>query len=180
MQRLVAIRENYQEYVAPLWVHRTVERLLGSLAEAHTRGLSAIVLTNSARLTGRKGGRRSRRNRGGVTTGKYHPVWNGEAAWIELIVDEIVRSIPKPLHKLQLARDLAFGRVLFHEIGHHLHAVVGSAGREGESSAEAWQNKLSRIHLQKRYRYLRPLVPVLRVIARKLRARSQGKPRALK
>jgi hypothetical protein len=91
-----------------------------------------------------------------------------------------VRSMPKPFHKLQVARDAAFGRVLFHEVGHHLHLTVGSAGRGGESSADAWENRLSRMHMRKRYGYLSPLFPVLRIVVRVLRAaaRLQVTPRS--
>jgi hypothetical protein len=57
------------------------------------------------------------------------------------------------------------GRVLFHEIGHHLDATLGSVGRTGEHGAEAWEARLSRGHFRRRYGYLRPLVPVFGILA---------------
>jgi hypothetical protein len=167
---VITIREDYSAYVAPKWVRRTVERLLNSLSESHLTGLSAIVLTNAGT---RKHARRSRRNRRQDRLGSYCPPWQSELAWIELVVDEIVKELPRPLDKLQLLRDLAFGRVLFHEIGHHLHQTRRGLGRTGESSAEAWESRLSRIHFRKRYRYLRPLVPLL-TVARNVARRLAG------
>jgi len=169
---MTTILEDYQTYTAPRWVRRTVERLVQSLAEEHLHGVSAIILTDSARIRVRKDGRRPRRNRSGVVVGRYHPR-SQEPAWIELIVDDIVLSMPKPFHRLQAARDAAFGRVLFHEVGHHLHLTVGSAGRGGESSADAWESRLSRMHMRKRYGYLRPVFPVIRIVVRVLRVAAR-------
>ncbi len=165
---MVPIREDFQDYVAPRWFHRTVERLLGSLSSAHTQGLSAIVLTNSTRATRRKGGRLSRRNRHGIPIGRYHPAYRGERAWVELIVDRIGADIPKPLLHVQLVRDLVVGHVLYHELGHHLHETVGSSARGGEPSAEVWRKRLSRLHARKRYGFLRPLVRPIRTVVRTL------------
>ena len=145
---MVAIRENYHTYVAPRWVARTVQRLLASIPEAHLSGLSSIVLTETAAVAP---ARQARRNRGRQPLGRYHGAWRGDQAWIELVVDQIVADLPKPLNKLQVARDLVFGRVLFHEIGHHLHATRRGTGPSGEEGAESWGARLSRIHLTRRY-----------------------------
>jgi hypothetical protein len=161
---VITIREDYRTYAPPKWVRRTIERLLSSVHESHLTDLSAIVLTDVAK---RKHARRSRRNRRYDSLGSYHAAWRGERAWIELVVDEIAKELPMPLDKLQLPRDLAFGRVLFHEVGHHLHITRRGIGRTGESSAEAWEIRLSRIHIGRCYGYLRPLIPLFR-IARKL------------
>lgn len=99
-----------------------------------------------------------RRNRKGTPLGLYHPAWMGELPWIELVADEIVARLRLPLfRKLQIYRDHTVGRVLFHEIGHHLETTIGSAGRTGEPAAEAWQERLWRQHMRQRYWYLRPL-----------------------
>jgi hypothetical protein len=142
------------------WIQATVQRLMASLPETHLQGLGAIVLTQTA-ISRKRKGRRSRANRSGIALGKYHPSWNGQPAWIELVVDEIIKRLPKPLDRIGVARDTVVGRVLFHEIGHHLDATVGSVGRTGEHGAEVWQKRLSRRYSQRRYWYLRPFVPVL-------------------
>jgi hypothetical protein len=48
---------------------------------------------------------------------------------------------------------------------------VGSQAAGDESSAEAWNGRLTRIHMRKRYRYLRPLRWPARVLLRALRRR---------
>ena len=100
----------------------------------------------------------------------YHPAWKGEAAWIELVVDEIAKDLSKPLSNFRVLCDVVVGRVLFHEIGHHLDAVVGSVGRTGEHGAEAWRRRLLSRYLQQRHGYLRLLRPVFRVLYAAIRA----------
>jgi hypothetical protein len=159
---MIAIREDYDTYQPPKWVRRTVERLLHSVAESHTIGLSAIVLTDKQE---RARGRRSRRNRNGITLGCYHRQWKGEPAWIELMVDKIVEDVPRPFRMCQFVNDMALGRVL-HEIGRHLDDTARSIARPGEPGAIAWQTRLLRIHFRQRYWYVRPFVPVLRAVTR--------------
>jgi hypothetical protein len=133
----------------------------------------SVVLTEYAVAVTREGSRPMRRNRRGVPLGRYHRAWNTEPAWIELIVDEIVTDIPARLGWLRVTRDLAFGRVLFHEIGHHLDATAGSVGRTGENGAERWEARLSRDHFRAHYGYLRPFRPVFRLMARVARQLSR-------
>jgi hypothetical protein len=140
---VITIREGYGAYVAPKWVRPTVERLLSSLDSSHVTGLSGIVLTDAVQSTNGGQGNRSQRQ---VTLGKYYRRRNGEPAWIELTVDEILKQFRAPFDKLQYSRDLVIARVLYHELGHHLHATRRGIGRAPESSAEAWQTRLSRIH----------------------------------
>jgi hypothetical protein len=89
-----------------------------------------------------------------------------------LVVDQIVKDLPKPLDRIPVAREMTVGRVLFHEIGHHLDATLGSVGRTGEHGAEAWEARLSSRYLRRRYGYLRRLAPVMRVMARIAKAIS--------
>jgi hypothetical protein len=77
------------------------------------------------------------------------------------------------LMHLQIFRDLEVGDVLYHEVGHHLHATVGSATRGGEEAAEYWRRRLSGIHFRRRYWYLRPVFSVLRPFDKFLRRASK-------
>ena len=176
---MVDIHSEYRNFVPPEWVYPTVQRLLASLSDAHTRGLASIVLTECVIATTREGSRRMRRTRKGIPLGLYHPAWMGELPWIELVVDQIVTQLPpSPFSKLQIYRDYAVGRVLFHEIGHHLETTIGSAARTGEPAAEAWQRRLWRQHLQQRYWYFRPLKFLfrwLRQFARFMAARQRAR-----
>jgi len=158
---VIPVREEYHSYVAPRWFRSTVERLLSAVPESHLTGLAAIVLTNGMTFAR---DRRARRNRKRQSLGRYYVARRGEPAYIELIVDEIVKDVPAPFDRFQLPRDLTVGRVLFHEVGHHLHLTSRGVGRSNESSAELWKDRLSRMHIQRRYGYLRPFTPLLRLV----------------
>lgn len=158
---MVEIVESYQSYSAPAWLPSTVKRLLHSVPEGLLSGIGTVVLTDSDTIgrgkTHRVGGRKHKRR---DARGFYHPGTPREVAWIELIADNIVAGLPKPLLGLQLARDVAVSRTLFHEIGHHLHTTLGSAARSGEATAEDWRRRLSRGHFARHYSYLAPLFRV--------------------
>ena len=176
---MIAIHENYRQYQPPSWFQPTVERLLQSLDVQHTAGLRAVVLTDSGSIgrgkTGRVQGRKYQRSE---CLGFYHRAWRGEQPWIELVVDNIVSSHSRPLLRWQLFRDLYVAQTLFHEVGHHLDETIGSAARGGEASAEDWQKRLAKLHVRKRYRYLRALRPVFRAagwILRRIADRMRGR-----
>jgi len=96
--------------------------------------------------------------------GYYNPAWLGEAAYIELYVDKICRPLPRPLNWIPLVRDLVVGRVLFHEIGHHIHSTTRPEHREREDVADEWGERLLRTAILKRHRYARLLRPLYRAI----------------
>jgi hypothetical protein len=159
---MVPITEDFDGYAPPIWVGPTVERLLGSLLPEHVIGLSSIVLTESAKTarvkTHRKGGRKFGPNQ---RLGLYRPAWRGEPPAIYLVVDNMLGQ-ERPW--LQFARDLTVGEVLYHEVGHHLSAKVGRIASNEEGSADAWRRKLWRAHVRKRYWFLRPMVPLIRLL----------------
>jgi hypothetical protein len=178
----IEIHADYRHYTPPDWVHPTVKRLLASVPAAHLHHLASIVLTECAVATTRKGSRSMRKNRRGTPLGRYHPAWNSQPAWIEIVVDQVVAELSqKPLANLQFSRDHAVGRVLFHEIGHHLDRTTGAAARSGEPAAEKWMRTLWRQHARRHYWYLRPLRPVFAVLAKffrfvAARQRAQRQP----
>jgi hypothetical protein len=149
-----------------------VQRLLESLPDGYCNGLGAIVLTRTD-IARRRKGRRSRANRNGVPLGSYHRRWNGQPAWIELMVDQIVAGMHAKLAWPRMLREQQVARVLYHEIGHHLDATNRSVGRTGEHGAIAWERRLYRHHLQRRYGYLRPFAPVFRAVAPVLSAAAR-------
>jgi hypothetical protein len=107
----------------------------------------------------------------GECLGFYRRTHAGEPAAVFLIVDNILQLRPQ-FHWLQFARDAMLGEVLYHEIGHHLHATVGSHAAGGETSADAWKRRLERLHFRRRYWYLRPLRGPALVLLRILRRRK--------
>jgi hypothetical protein len=140
-----------------------------SLGAEHLSGLQSVVLTDTASIgrgkTRRVGGRKYNRN---SCRGFYNYQWRGQPAWIQLVTDNIVAGYPTSLLRVQLLRDLIVAQTLYHEIGHHLHEAVGSATRGGEDAAEYWRKRLLKIHVQRRYGYLRPLAPVLKAFTQLL------------
>jgi hypothetical protein len=104
--------------------------------------------------TRRVRGRKYDRNK---CLGFYHPRTQSETAWIELVVDNIVAGMPRSVLGLQFIRDMVVSQTLFHEIGHHLDATLGSGARGGEAAAEDWCHRLSRTHFLMRYWYLKPV-----------------------
>jgi hypothetical protein len=59
---------------------------------------------------------------------------------------------------------MEFGEVLFHEIGHHIHAVHIPAYDGKENVAEDWSRKLVRQFFRKHYWYLVPFRYPLSVV----------------
>lgn len=184
---MVEVRESYQGDGAPQWMRSTVERLLRSVPEDLVGSLGTIVLTDSATIgrgkTPRVGGRKYNRSE---CRGFYHPATRQGEAWIELVADNIVAGWPKAILALQFPRDVVVAKTLFHEIGHHLHATVGSAARSGEGAAEDWRLRLSRGYFPKRYWHLRLifragavlLAPLRRLTSQLSGRASRATPRA--
>lgn len=125
--------------------------------------------------THRVGGRKYHRNN---CRGFYNHEWRGQPAWIQLVTDNIVAGYSASLLRLQLFRDHAIAQTLYHEVGHHLHETVGLATRGGEEAAEDWSKRLSKIHIRRRYWYLRPVILVLKTLVRFLRRFDRFRPHA--
>jgi hypothetical protein len=162
----VAVIESYGGWLAPFDAATVVRRLLRSVPHRHLAGLRSVVLSSTAALN-RARRRQTTRSRGkkvraATCRGLYHPAWRGEPAWIELFVDTVVGSTPRPLLRLPPWRDLEIASVLFHELGHHIHDTHDPAHREPEVVAEEWRRCLSRAYFRRRYWYLVPLVVALR------------------
>ena len=66
--------------------------------------------------------------------------------------------------RIPIIRVSEFAEVLFHEIGHHIHAVHKPVYDGKENVAEAWSNKLVRRFIRGRYWYALPvLYPLAKV-----------------
>jgi hypothetical protein len=175
---MIEISERYRGSVRPQWMRTTVDRLLRSVPPELLNGLGTVMLTDAEAIgrgkTRRIRGRKYDRNK---CLGFYHPRTQSETAWIELVVDNIAAGAPRPLCALQFIRDMVVSQTLFHEIGHHLDATLGSGARGGEAAAEDWSRRLSRAHFLKRYWYLKPIaktVLILIAVIRRLTSRLSG------
>jgi len=159
---MIPVYENYRDYQPPRYVYPTICRLLSCVPENYLSGLALIVLTNAEavgkgktrRVAGKKYARRD-------CLGFYHPERKGEAAWIEIVVDNILAEsfgTVRVLSYIPVARDVSFARVLYHEIGHHLDRTIGAPAPSGEEAAEAWMKNLARPYFRRRYWYVRPFL----------------------
>jgi hypothetical protein len=167
------IREFYNDYVPPRYVRNLVTNLLFSVPAKYLQGLDCVVLTNQSGAPRRhrlgKVTSRKRRAPQSHVFGRYHHAHHGNAAWIELYVDNL--SSPVSLHPMiPFVRTAIFGHVLFHEIGHHIAATIRPEFREKEDVADNWSKKLGRIYFRERYHLPRP---VLKLIAWIMRAVAQ-------
>jgi hypothetical protein len=175
---MLEISESYRSSSPPKWMHSTVDRLLSSLPAQFLNGLGTVVLTDSESVgrgrTHRVGGRKYNRR---DCRGFYHASTRRETAWIELVADNIVAGVPRSALAVSLVRDLLVSQTLFHEIGHHLDATLGSRVPGSEAAAEDWCRRLSTTYFRTRYWYLTPLFRVAALLwaaIRRLTSRLSG------
>ena len=172
---MVDIVEAYKDFRPLCNARDAVADLLANVPQEHLAGLRSVVLTNARALPGRRrcgwSWWRGRKARHTEVAGLYHGAWHGEEPWIELFVDQVLSDAPAWALRLPVVRSLLFGTVLFHEIGHHIHAVQRPEHREREDVADEWQRRLARAYLKRRHRLagllLRPLARVVRAFRRR-------------
>ena len=173
----VMIREAYKDYEPPTDVRRVVEELLDGVPPEHLRGLRTVVLTNVANLNHneRRGkitvkGRKVRlRDVGGC----YHHKTRRESAWIQILVDNCLRQYPDYVLAIPSVREAAILHVLYHEIGHHIHATHAREHREPEAVAEKWRKELCRCHYREKHPWVAALAAGARPLVRGCR-RTRG------
>lgn len=155
----IDIVESYKVWEPTTNARKAVESVLRSVPDEYLTGLNRIVLTDAAGLN-RTRRRKKTRHRGQTRNsreaiGNYHQAWQGQKAYIELFVDNIVAQCPKAM-KIAALRDLVFADVLFHEIGHHIHMTQTKVYREREDVADEWIHRLGKTYLRGKW-YVRAL-----------------------
>ena len=70
--------------------------------------------------------------------------------------------LPPLLLRSKFIADVFLAKTVFHEVGHHLDATIGSPSRTGEQAADSWSDILRRQYFRKQY-------PVLTYVIRKLK-----------
>ena len=117
-----------------------VRKLLSSVPEKYLKGLDCVVLTNEVALSrkDRKGKTWSRRRRVSKShvLARYHYGSRTSLPYIEVRVDKIVEGTEKWAFPIPLIKDMVFGHVLFHELGHHIHSAIRPEYREKEDVAD--------------------------------------------
>lgn len=169
---------SFSNYSPKFNVTAVASRMIASIPKNYLLGLDAIVFTNldslprKRRTSATKS--RGRKVRIARAAGLYHPNWQGKPAWIEIFVDQTMadKGVIGLWSRMPFFRDILFSRVLFHEIGHHIHATARPEFREKEDVAERWQERLLRNYFHSRYRWLfvlaTPLKPLIGPLIRKL------------
>ncbi len=168
----VIIREAYKNYMPPVAAKQTINILLSRLPQNYLHGLHEVVLTNSAGLNRnrRRGKTISRKQKVAIAecSGLYHQKWHNHEAYIEIFVDTVIDGFPSILIRIPFFRDMAFSRVLFHELGHHLHKTQAPEYREREDVADNWERKLTKYYFRNKYWYLMPILYIARLIIKPL------------
>jgi hypothetical protein len=175
----ITVYENYKNYIPPHGVRSSIEKLLSNLPKEFLGGLESVVLTNSEsirkgkthRIKGRKYSRQA-------CLGFYHPRYKGNQPWIEILVDKTLDKTPALILWIPPIREALLSDSLFHELGHHLDATVGSPAPSGEAAAEAWKKRLSKTYFRKHYWYIIAplhlmLAPFSRIISKYAAAAKQ-------
>jgi hypothetical protein len=105
---------------------------------------------------------RNRKIRLAEARGAYYAASRNFPATVWLYVDNILRSEDRRLLRMPILRYSALATVLYHEIGHHIHAVHKPVFEGKEDVAEEWSRRLSGRFYRRRFWYL---VPVLYPLA---------------
>ena len=169
------MREFYTDYTPPRGVSKTLRRILDRVPQQYLQGLDCVVLTNMSgqprRLRLGKIRARKRRVPRSRVLGLYHGAHRGKLPWIEIYVDQIAERYKSCCMWVPLMREVFYGDVLLHEIGHHIHATVAPEHADKEEVAERWRKDLFRsAHLKRGWFYRRSMkyfvVPVVKTVLR--------------
>jgi hypothetical protein len=150
-----------------------VERMLSHLPPGYFARLGHVALRDTGGLTRRERLRRKKADPGMVLAGTYTRPTSRDPAHIDLFVDSIVGNLSPRWLRVPPVRDLLLGRVLYHELGHHLHRVIRPEHRDLEMVADEWQKRLLREYFRRRYWYLTPIVRPLVAWSRRRKRRRE-------
>lgn len=93
-----------------------------------------------------------------LVLGRYHCGSRNSLAYIELRVDKIVMGLKGAPLRIPIWREIGFGHVLFHELGHHIHHTIRPEYKEKEDVANSWAGKLNANFIRTKYWYAFPLL----------------------
>jgi hypothetical protein len=172
------IVEAYRDYVPPQCILQMVEDLLKAVPPRYLIGLQAIILTNqAAQPRNRKQQKLWSRNRKiklVEALGYYSPASRSSRASITLHLDNILKRISPRELRIPFVRYYPLASVLYHEIGHHIHAEHNPVYEGKENVAENWSERLSRRFYRTHYWYLMPLLTPLIFLVKLVRSAKTG------
>ena len=160
-ETLPTIVEAYRDYSPPPEVRQIIQDLLKGVPPRYLMGLETIVLTNQAGETRdrkrQKVWSRNRKIKLAAALGYYSAATRSSRASIVLHVEHILKGVYPGELKTPLLRYTSLAKVLYHEIGHHIHAEHKPVFKGKEDVADDWSGKLSGLFFRKHYWYLMPL-----------------------
>jgi len=160
--------ESYRDFEPPPNFRQNVETLLRYVPSEYLIGLKTIILTNRAGLS-RKRRKHDVWSQSRKALGSYYRTSKSSPATVCLYTDNIVKSGMGWLDRAPVLRYLVVGQVLYHEVGHHIHATHRPEYAEKEDVAENWGRGLTRRFYRQRYWYLYPFLMGLARLALRLR-----------
>lgn len=172
----VEIVTRYRDYTPYVDVTRSVRYLVDSVPAQFLVALREIVLTNTMAPSRHRRRRRvwSRevKRQASDARGLYHRASPGKAASIELFVDRVLEGLPRVVQLVPFVRDILLAKVLFHELGHHIHRTLSRQAGEAEDIAEEWARKMMARYVRRRYWYAIPLILLTGFVSRRMRVAS--------
>jgi hypothetical protein len=165
----VRINEAYRDYTPPVNVQAIVHQLLSSVPGKYLRGLDCIVLTNSGGMSrkdriGKVWSRGRKVNKSRVLGFYHHGRGSNFPPYIELRVDKIIMGRGGVSLRIPFMREIVFGHVLFHELGHHIHYTIRPEYKEKEDVADEWAAKLHANFIRQKYWYAMPIfIPAAKI-----------------
>ncbi len=170
---VIEIVEAYKDWQPPMNARKAVTAVVSSVPDEYLIGLRRIIMTNATGLN-RSRRRKKTKHRGQTrrskeALGNYHQSWQGQPAYIEIFVDNIIAQCPRAM-RMPPIRDALFSDVVFHEIGHHVHMTRAREFREREEVADDWALRIGRHYFRTMAWYLIPLVNLfgLKLFGRKI------------
>ena len=151
----------FQGYTPPFNAEKALRRMLRIVPSNYLWGLHSIVLTNVQALSRKERERKTwgrRRISLGEALGYYNQEWRGEPAHITILVDNLEKQFGRKWFRVAFLRDAELSKVLFHELGHHIHRVHHPEYEGRENVADKWSIKLRARFLHRRYWYLMPIL----------------------
>lgn len=174
----VEVIEDYQDWRPPIDVKTHVEKMLASVPRKYLGNLGRVVLTNTAAFN--HDARRRKVRQSGQTypwkerLGSYHATHKGSPAWIELVVDNMLKNYQGIKLRFPVTRDHAIGSTLFHELGHHIHKNFAPEYGDKEETAESWRAKLEMDYMKQQVGQRPLLLSILKRFGPLLKGLAQG------
>lgn len=155
----VEVAESYQDYRPPADPAAVARFLLRYVPRKCQVGLKRVLLTNTSALSRHQQRQKAwagkRQYQLAKVRGIYHPAHQGQAAWIEIFVDNVLQGWPAWfLIGVPMMKHMVFAETLYHEIGHHVHLTKYPEYAEREAVADKWARRLTAHFARRRYWYL--------------------------